>query len=201
MIKKCLFLGLTALSLALTGTNASAQQPVEARHADHEELRGMLKTFTDAFNTRSFDALAPLLADHFSIVTVDQKRFTDLAAFKSYVNSYFEGDKARLKSVVFNPTADELTTFLDADAGVANGTSADVYTFTDGESRTMPTRWSAVVVKVKGHWKLASLHMGVDAFDNPVLAAAKGLLYKVGAASLVAGLLLGFFLAKAKTLI
>ena len=200
MIKKIFLLGLTAALLGLNGASAFAQK-TEERHADHEELRGMLKTFTDAFNSRNFDSLAPLLADHFSIITADQKRFTDLAAFKTYFNGYFEGDKARVKSVVFNPTADELTTFLDADAGVSHGTSADTYTFTDGESRTMETRWSAVVVKAKGRWKLASLHMGVDVLDNPVLAAAKGLLYKVGAAALVAGLLLGFFLAKAKTLI
>ena len=66
-MKKHLRLGLTALFFALSGANASAQKPAEARHADHEELRGLLKIFSEAFNARNFDALAPSLSKDFSI--------------------------------------------------------------------------------------------------------------------------------------
>jgi hypothetical protein len=73
----------------------------------------------------------------------------------------------------------------------------DTYDFSDGDTRTMASRWSAVVVKKGGKWKLASLHIGVNAFDNPVLSALKDGMPKIGAIGAVIGLVLGLGLSKA----
>jgi hypothetical protein len=64
---------------------------------DHDELRAMLKTATDAMNSMDIDAIAPLFHDKFSITTVDQRVFTSLNDFKTYFNGLFTGDKASLK--------------------------------------------------------------------------------------------------------
>ena len=190
-------LGAATLFVTLSG-----QVNAEERHQDHEQLRSMLKTATASLNARDFAALAPLLRKQFSVVTMDQKRLTTLSEVKSYFDGFFTGDKPLLKKVTFNPSADDLTDFLDADAGVCHGSSMDTYDFTDGDTRTMPSRWSAVVTKEKGKWKLASLHIGVNLSDNPILTALKDSLYKAAGAGLLIGLVLGAlgakFLSRAK---
>ncbi len=174
--------------------NGSAFSAVEERHEDHEALRAMLRTGAEALNTRNVDALAPILYKEFSITTVDQKLFTDLPSFKMYFNDLFEGPGAPVKKIVFKPKADANTVFIDEKTGVCHGISEDTYTFTKGGTRVMKSRWSAAVYKDDDGWKLLSLHMSANILDNPLLTAAKKLLYQVGAGALIIGLLLGFVL-------
>jgi hypothetical protein len=55
----------------------------------------------------------------------------------------------------------------------------------------MRVRWTAVVRKQDGRWKLTSAHIGVDLLDNPVVAAAKQGLWKVGGWLGGGGLIIG----------
>src|SRR4029079_9252652 len=79
---------LFALSLSAQVPPAAAQ-PAEDRHADHEELRAMLRTATDALNKRDANALAPLLGARCYITTVDGQTFRDAAGFKSYLDRLY----------------------------------------------------------------------------------------------------------------
>jgi ketosteroid isomerase-like protein len=181
---------LVALATATIGVQA------QDRNQDHDELRAMLKTVTEAMNSRNIDAMAPLFHDKLSITTVDQKVFTNLNDFKSYFNGLFTSDRAPLKSITFNPAADALTEFVGANIGFVHGASTDTYAFADGDTRVMTSRWTATLYKDAGKWKILNVHIGADLFDNPVITALKNWLYKVGVGAGVAGLLLGFGLAR-----
>jgi hypothetical protein len=178
------------LVAALTGVRA------QDRSQDHDELRALLKAMTEAMNSRNLKTIAPLLHDKFSITTVDQQVFTTLPDFESYFNNLFNGDKALLKSITFNPTADVLTEFVGENIGLSHGTSTDTYLFTDGETRVMSSRWTAVVYKDNGKWKVLSVHIGTNLLDNPVITALKSKLYQIGIGAGLAGLLLGFGLMR-----
>lgn len=179
--------------------SAPATQPAPAvsklGEQDHEELRLLLRSARDAANAKNFDALKPLFYEKFSITTVDQKTFTNLEDFKAYFASMFTGDKAPLKSITFNPEADALTEFIGDNIGVSHGTSTDTYAFTDGDTRTMTSRWTATLIKDNGKWKILNLHFGTNLLDNPVVNTMKSSLYKVGGIAGVVGLLIGFVLA------
>ena len=179
---------LSSLFLIVLAIPVSAQ---EERHQDHEELRALLKTATEALNARNFDALAPHLYRQFSITTVDQKEFSDLNSFKSHYAALFSGDKPVLKDISLKPVADKLTVFAGDNTGVCWGTSTDTFTFTDGETRTMTSRWTATVVKDEGKWKIMSVHFGANFMDNPVTQTFQGMLYKIGGGALAAGIVLG----------
>ena len=67
----------------------------------------------------------------------------------------------------------------------------------------MVTRWTAVMQKdPDGKWRRPSIHIGTNFLDNPILAAAKGALSKIGfgagGAGILAGGLLGFFVGRRK---
>jgi ketosteroid isomerase-like protein len=163
------------------------------RKADHDELRAMLRTATEAMNTRNINALAPLMHEKFSITTVDQRLFTNLNEFEAYFNGLFG---ATLKSATFNPTADALTEFVGENIGLSHGTSSDTFVFADGESRQMNSRWTATLYKDNGKWKVLNIHIGTDLLDNPVVGALKSLLYKIGIGAGLAGLVLGVILGR-----
>ena len=183
----------------LLAMNGSASAALEERHGDHEALRAMLRTATEALNSRNVDALSPILYKEFSITTVDQQLFTDLPSFKTYFNGLFERPIAPIKKIVFQPKADGPTVFIDDKTGISHGISDDIYTFSKSDMRVMKSRWSATVYKDDGGWKLVSLYMGANLLDNPVLTAAKKLLYQVGAGGLIIGLLFGFMLKGAQS--
>ena len=185
---KCLLL---CFIMALVAASASA----EDRQQDHDELRQMLKTATDAMNSKNLDALAPLFYTKFSITTVDQKLFTNLADFKAYYESLYNGDKAPLKSIVFKPEADALTEFVGDNIGLSHGTSTDTYTFSDGDTRVMASRWTATVFKDNGKWKILNLHIGTDLLTNPVVTTLKSYVYKAGIGAGLGGLIVGFAVA------
>jgi hypothetical protein len=185
---KCLLL---CFIMALVAASAQA----EDRQQDHDELRQMLKTATEAMNSKNLDALAPLFYNKFSITTVDQKLFTNLADFKAYYEGLYNGDNAPLKSIVFNPEADALTEFIGDDVGLSHGTSTDTYTFSDGDTRVMTSRWTATVFKDNGKWKILNLHIGADLLANPVVSTLKSYVYKAGIGAGLGGLIVGFAVA------
>jgi hypothetical protein len=184
----CVLILVVMGSYAVTGA--------EERHQDHEALRAMLKTVTEAMNTKRLEALSPLFYDKFSITTVEQKQFTNFADFKAYFTDLFTGPKAPLRSITFQPQADALTEFVGDNIGLSHGTSRDTYTFANGETRVMTSRWTATLYKDHGTWKMLNVHIGSDLFDNPVLEALRSWLYKVGIGALLVGGLLGFLIAR-----
>ena len=108
----------------------------------------------------------------------------------------FVGEKAILDSMTVAPEADEETHFLGEAVGVTQGISKDVYEFKSVGRRELESRWTAVVEKVGGKWKVARVHMSANVLDNAVLDAATKLgtiKAIIGAAS---GLLLGLILGR-----
>jgi ketosteroid isomerase-like protein len=174
-----------------TPTSPTAQD----REKDHEELRALLRNAREAVNAKNFDALKPLFHEKFSITTVDQKLFTNFDDFKKEFATLFTGDRAPLKSITFNPEADALTEFVGDNIGLSHGTSTDTYVFSDGDTRTMKSRWTATLMKDAGKWKILNLHVGANILENPVTDAAKGYVSKVGIGAGLGGLILGFLLA------
>jgi ketosteroid isomerase-like protein len=182
--------GLPGLIFALTLV-VSGSALAEERQEDHDALRAMLRTATEALNSQNFDLIQPLLHENFTIITVDNQKFTTLDDFRTYWNGLFAGDIPLLQRIEVNAVADDLTTFLDESTGVVHGTSRDTYYFTDVGVREMPTRWTAVVQKADGDWKLVKVHFSANILDNPVLDAAKASTIKLAGLALLVGIILG----------
>lgn len=184
-----LFVLLIALLGLMTPNKALAQ---DARKADHEALRELMKKATEAFNAKKFDELKGLLDEkNFAVITIDNQKFKTIDDFAKYSKGLYEGPKAVLNDVKFAPEADELTEFLAADVGVVHGHSKDTYTFKDGDVRVMETAWTAVVRKTNGQWKIVKVHFSSNLFKNPLLDAAVKKIQTIAAASGIGGLALG----------
>lgn len=143
------------------------------READHEALRAVLATSTEAINKANLDLLKPVLAKNLTIITVDNHKLQSLDEFKAYWDGLFHGGALSLERVEVAPSPDGLTEFLGGDVGYIDGTSKDVYHFKSGSAQNLTVRWSAVVEKEDGQWKIAKIHFSADILDNPILSIAK----------------------------
>jgi ketosteroid isomerase-like protein len=155
-------------AVALRGLAADA---TPGREADHQELRALRETVAGAMDALDTKTLASCLARTFVLTMVDQTCVTNAAQIDAFYDRIFRADDAPLAKMQVKPVADDLTRFVGPDAGYCYGSSVETYTMKNGRAFTMTNRWTAVVVKEEGAWKIAALHSGINFMDNPVLAA------------------------------
>lgn len=187
------FLALAAVVVLSLASVQAADAPMsEEDKQDHDKLRALLATFTEAFNTRNLDPLLPQLHPSFTVTMVNQDVVTSPAELKGYLDKQFSGPSALLRDVKIKPEADVSTVFLTGRIGVNRGHSVDTYTLKDGRVVTLNTRWTATMIKDGEMWKVLNAHIGLNAIDNPILDGMDKLRWIWTAAALAAGLVIGF---------
>lgn len=189
----------TAAALVLmTSTLAlgAAPDPAPEDKQDHEQLRALLATFTQAFNSRNLDPLLPHLHPNFTVTMVNQDVVTDPSELKSYLEKQFSGPNPLIKDVKIKPEADILTVFVNGKVGFNRGASVDTYTLPDGRVVTLNTRWTGTAIKEGDTWKVLNAHIGLNAIDNPILDAMDKLKWIWAGGALVLGLVLGYLAAR-----
>lgn len=187
-----------ALAAGFGTCDASGQ----AHEQDHEDLRALRRTLVEAVSSKKLDLLKPVVDTDFVVITVDNQKLVGLDQFRDYWTRLFEGDAPILNGIAAEAEADAPTEFLGEDVGVTQGTSQSTFDFRTVGKRELPVRWTAIVRKVDGRWKLSKLHLSGNINDNPMVDATKTLgNLKAGggfAVGLVAGVLFGWFLFRRK---
>ena len=176
----CLF-GYAAVSVAET----------EQEKKDHDDLRALLKTFTQAFNTRQIGPLEPYLHKNFAVTMVNQDVVTKPSELTAYLDKQFSAPGSPLKDVTIRPEADILTEFYEGRVGVNRGSSTDTYVLKDGRTFTLKTRWSGAAIYEDGKWKVLTAHVGNNLLDNPILDAMEKMKWIWAAVAAAIGLVVG----------
>lgn len=163
----------------------------EREKKDHDELRALLKTFTQAFNSRQIAPLEPHLHKNFSITMVNQDLVTKPGELTAYLDKQFTAPGSILKDVKIQPETDILTEFYEGRIGVNRGSSTDTYVLKDGRSIILKTRWSGAAIYEDGKWKALVAHIGVNPLDNPIVDAMDSLKWIWGGGGALLGLIVG----------
>lgn len=178
-----------ALWVLLSGA-ATAEQD----HADHEELRALLKGATGAINEQRFDEVSKFFHPKLRVTTVNQEVITKPEGLEPYFRAWV-GEGQYVRSMKMTMEADEVTEFYGEGGsrfGVCRGKGVEDYDLTDGRRLLLDTRWTATVVKDgEGRWKILALHLGTNFYDNPIVAQFQAAATKFGAGGLTGGLVLG----------
>lgn len=170
---------------------ALAQETEGERAADHAALREMRDQMARALQARDIDKLSTFLARDFIVTTVDQTPIRKVSDVKPYFDRMFNGPDALLTGIEVQPEADILTRFFGETSGYCYGKSTDTYHLKSGGTTTMTSRWTAIVVKEDGAWKVAAIHFGTNFLDNPVLDRAVAASRNFGFGGLLGGLVFG----------
>lgn len=168
----------------------------------HEQLRTLRREMVEAINKNDIDALLTHLDKDVVATWMDGRVSRGPQGVKEYIEKMTKGDNRKVNSYKTDAEVDELT-HLYGDTGVATGHNRDQFVLTDGRDFVVDTRWTATLVMKDGKWKVASFHASTDMFDNPVLhiAVRRTAMWTggiAGAAGLVIGLLVAWFLRRPK---
>ncbi len=189
-------------SLLFLGLVAPAQ-PEEADHAIHSELRTLLSGIETAINTENFADLKPYFHTKVRVTTVNQNTIFSLDEIDSYFADWF-GEGGYLQSLHMTLTPDALTElYHNKTMGIVRGSGIEKYKLIDGRAFDLNTRWTATLLKSDdGKWKVLSLHLGTNFYDNPIFHESRKSLTNLGIlgtfVGLLIGLLIGFFLWRKK---
>jgi ketosteroid isomerase-like protein len=214
---KCAFslvlaVGLSAgISFAETPESASVAPPITPELAAlpaadrkvHEELIAFRIAIQDAFNKMGASGKAQDMAPLLELVHPDclltamnGQSVRGKSGIMDYFHRHMVAEGHAVARLQHEFTADHLSILLSPDIAINRGTSRGTYAFTDGTEFEVMTRWTATMARDNGRWTVASFQFGPSIFDNPVLDAVKGWIYKGAAIAGVAGLLIGLLIGR-----
>jgi hypothetical protein len=177
---------------AVVMLSSAAAYAADVHDKDHAELTDLRKATEQAINSQQFDTLKPHLAsDNLTVITIDGQKLTGLDAFSTYWKNLLNDKKTSLEKIQVNPVADGPTEFLSPTVGICHGTSNDQYTFKNGDVKTMPERWTAVVLKEGDQWKISRIIFSASIFDNPMMKTMEQETQKFIAFAGVGGFIMG----------
>ena len=162
------------------------------RERDHEEMRQLLADVTHAINTEDIEHIRNFFAKDYIYVGADQSAVTNREEFMAYYDKLLGGKNALLKSLNFQPKAFMKTKFIQENVGIVYGESDDTYVLANGHTAKVKSKWSATLLKEDGKWKVATLHNGVNFYDNPEITHFINFWKMIASGALVVGLVLGF---------
>ncbi len=143
----------------------------EENTAEHTALRALRDKVETSLNAGDMQALRSCLAKDFTFVTSEQNVLTNLAGVVAYWDGMFKNEKSPVTAMTSTFTPDILTTFMSPTLGYCRGTSRDVYTLRNKRKVAVQNRWTTLLIKEEGAWKISAAHVGINFLDNPVLKA------------------------------
>ena len=173
-----------ALVLAgFMGLTVVAQDAAPEREADHQALRALMVKATTAINEQDLKTLGTCFTKEFAFTTADQSVITNRAGLNAHYNKTFKDPKSIVTKLHSAPKAEILTRFTGPDTGYCYGHAVETYTIKNERIFTLTNRWTTLLRKEDGAWKIEAAHVGVNFINNPVLEAkSMGFWRKVGVA-------------------
>lgn len=187
---------ITFISLLFIASTSHAQ---EKNKEIHNELRQLLSGIEQAVNNQKYAELKQYFHKDLRVTTVDQSTITTYEGIEDFFNEWF-GEDGYLVSLQMTLKPDALTEFYaNKSMGIVTGSGVEIYKLTDDRDLDLKTRWTATVIKdVDKKWRILSLHLGTNFYDNAIFHEMSEQLKKWGIIAailaLLFGLLLGYWL-------
>lgn len=198
MRKRVLFLTafLTVMSSLPARTQTPAPPAQEPQSAVHNELRILKTRLVDAMNKSDIDGMLAELHPNVVITWQNAEVSRGHRGVREYLEKMTKGEHPIVNGYHADINVDDLTTLYGDNTGVAYGSSVETFDLAGGQSFTLHGRWSATMVRENGRWLLASVHASSNLFDNPLLNAARKLLYVGVMVSFLIALFIGWFIGR-----
>jgi hypothetical protein len=182
----------TVVAMSLIA-GVSVAQDADPRADDRSKLRVLLVEVVGGINDQNIDRMLAQMDDKVTVIWLNAEVSRGKAEVKAYYRRMVGGDKAILSKYLTKATIGAPAKFY-GDIAIADGSAADeFYPIARGIFR-LDSRWSSTMVKNAGDWKIVSLHLSSNVFNNPLTEELKTDMLYAGAGGLAAGLVAMFLI-------
>jgi ketosteroid isomerase-like protein len=136
---------------------------------DKSEIISLQDSLETALNNFDVDKTLALLDDDFVLINIPGTVTTGMDGIRAYFEMMVLGNDAYLKGARFEMHIEGEPLIRDGRFAFIHGSAINYYQFSVGGTLDLPTFWSATLVKDEGGWKISSLHISGNVFNNPLL--------------------------------
>lgn len=191
---------LISAALLLLAMTASAQSPVAPPPATADAttaITALREGLTESFVKADIDRLLTFLDPDVVVTWQNGEICRGPEAVRAYYQRMMTGPNPVVREVKAAPEV--LGRHVYNDWAVSWGNLHDHFILTDGSDLLLNTVFTATIAKRGDRWLVRGFHASINAFDNPVLTLAiKKTALRVGVGAVALGLLLGFFIGRAR---
>ena len=200
---------LTHLSVVLLSASLATAQDAEtsteglalgessqaSEEAIHDQLRQFRTEIESVVAKGNWEELRPFLSSRVVVVWLDGTQSHGTDQVLEYLQSKTQGESAIVDRFTLTTEVAEVSDLYGQTTAIAFGAAYSSFVLR-GRELTVKGPWSATMIKEGDVWKLASLTASVGAFDNPLLVWARRMLWIVGVAVSLVGLVTGWFIGR-----
>jgi len=163
--------------------------------ADRQQLRQLMAEVEGAINDQNIDRMLTQFDDNATVTWLNAEVSRGKADIKAYYQRMVGDERAILKKYLTKAKLGAPAKFY-GDIAVADGTTADEFYPWKRAVFKLDSNWTGTLAKSDSRWKLVSLHLSSNVFNNPLIDEYQQMLWYVGAGGFFAGLLLSFLAMK-----
>ncbi len=158
--------------------------------AERQHLLKIFHEVESSINSQSLDRMVQQMDANATVVWANGEVSRGPAEVLAYYDRMVKGKDRILTKYLTTAKLNGHARFLgDGTVAIADGTMEDEYFPVIRGPFRLSSKWTTTAAKINGEWKIVSLHLSANVFNNVLLDEAKrALLYAAGG-----GLLLGAF--------
>jgi hypothetical protein len=188
----CRALLFLATIAAMTGQSSVAAD-ADPHAEDRKQLLQLMAEVEAGINEQNIERMLAQMEDSATVTWLNAEVSRGKADIKAYYQRMVGGEDAILKKYFTKAKLGAPAKFY-GDIAIADGTTADEFFPWKRGVFKFNSNWSGTMVKSDGRWRLASLHLSTNVFNNPLLDEYKQMLWYVGLGAFGAGLILMFLI-------
>ncbi len=162
---------------------------------DRKQLLHLMTEVENGINDQNIDRMLAQMDDNATVTWLNAEVSRGKADIKAYYQRMVGGEGAILKKYLTKARLGAPAKFY-GDIAVADGTTADEFFPWKRGVFKFNSNWSGIMARVDGQWKLLSLHLSTNVFNNPLLDEYKEMLWYIGVGAFGAGLVLMFLIMR-----
>ncbi len=192
----------TVVAPAFAQATAPAVDEVVESYDVSAQIAIMRDAMVDAFNKGDLDRLLSHTTPDVVVTWQNAEVSHGAAEVRAYHARMMSGPDRIVQSVTASPTVEGRD--VHGDWVISWGRMNDRFVLTDGRDLALDSRFSAVLVKAEGAWKVREIHLSTNAFGGAIVQAAIATTAKwtglaAGGGGLLVGLVVGRVWSKRKS--
>lgn len=197
---------LVAMALGASSVGVAQAQGVPPPAAASDDvgpaIDALRNDMVDAFNKGDVDRLLSHLTPDAIVTWQNGEVSHGTNEVRAYNSKMMSGPDRVVKSISASPVVEGRR--VHDDWAFSWGHMNDTFSLMDGRELTLDSRFSAVLVRADGGWKVSEFHLSTDAFHgaiikSAIMTTAKRIGLIGGSAALIAGVAIGFGLGRRRT--